>query len=99
LLDQAQEQIAPAALAIQGVDDDAGVNEVGGHLPPGGPVQPLFAFLAEFLHPPSGSDFEFRVVSIFPSPSHTFQRLDLLEPSKLLLGSLGEKLAAPALPN
>jgi len=60
-------------------------------------MQPLFAFLAEFLHPSSGSDFEFRVVLMFPSPSHPFQRLDLLKPSKLLLSSLGEKLAASSL--
>ena len=62
-------------------------------------MQPLFAFLAEFLHPPSGSDFEFRVVFILPSPRHAFQGLDLPKPSKLLLSSLGEKLAAPALAN
>jgi hypothetical protein len=96
-LDQAQEQIAPAALAVQSVDEDAGVNEVGSHLPPGGPMQPLFAFLAEFLHPSSGADLEFGVVLIFPRPSHAFQRLDLPKPSQFLLSSLGEKLAAPAL--
>ena len=62
-------------------------------------MQPLFAFLAEFLHPPSGSAFEFGVVFIFPSPSDAFQRLDLLKASKLLLSSLGEKFAAPALAN
>jgi len=99
LLDQTQKQIAPTALAIQSVDDNAGVNEVGSHLPPGGPVQPLFAFIAEFLHPPSGSAFEFRVVLILPSRSHTLQRLDLLKPAKLLFSSLGEKLAASALAN
>jgi hypothetical protein len=59
----------------------------------------LFAFVTEFLYPPTGSDFEFRVVLILPSPSHTFQRLDLLKPSKLLFSSLGEKLATSALAN
>jgi len=72
LLDQAEEQIAPTALAIQSVDDDAGIEKVGSRLPPGGPVQPLFAFLPEFPHPPSGSDLEFRVVFIFPRSSHAF---------------------------
>jgi len=62
-------------------------------------MQPLFAFLAEFLHPPTGPDLEFRMVFIFPGSRHTFQRLNLLKPSKLLLSSLGQKLAASALAN
>ena len=62
-------------------------------------MQPLFAFLAEFLYPTYSPSLQFGVIFILPGSGHVFKRPDLLKPSKLLLGSLGEKLAASALAN
>jgi hypothetical protein len=78
LCDQAKEELAPAALAIECVNDDAGIQEVGGHLSAESPVQPLLAFLPNFLYPTCRTALEFRVILVLPSSSDVFQSPDLL---------------------
>jgi hypothetical protein len=72
LIDQGKEEFAPAALAIECVNDDAGIQEVGRHLSAESPVQPLFAFLAEFLYPTRRTTLEFRVILVLPRSSDVF---------------------------
>jgi hypothetical protein len=77
-LTKPRDELAPAALAIESVNDDAGIQEVGGNLSAESLVQPLIAFLANFLYPTCRTIFEFRVIFVLPSSSDVFQSPNLL---------------------
>ncbi len=66
LPDQAKKKNAPGPLVIEDVNNDAGVEKVGGHLPAATVVEPLVTLLAELLDPGRGAALEFGMILVFP---------------------------------
>lgn len=94
---KAEKEFAPAPFIVQRINNNAGVEEIGSHLPGNHFVHPSFAFLAEFLHPSNGSGLEFRMIFVLPCTRNVLQRPDLLKTPEFSFGCLREKFAAAAL--
>src|SRR5215831_7118860 len=96
---QPEENLSSAALMIQSINDDAGIEKVCCHLSPETPMQSLIALFAQLLHPMGGTGLELRMVFVLPGTGNILQGSDLLQTSKFLLRRLSQKLAAPAFTN
>ena len=59
--DQAQEKVTAAALVIEDIHNDAGIEKVGGHLPVETLTEQLITLFAKMLNPASGATLSLRL--------------------------------------
>jgi hypothetical protein len=94
LLDQIRKKLPAAFLVVDGVDDDAGIEEISGHGLAGGYFfKALVVFTTQLADVFGGALLQFRVVLFVPG-HQLIKGLELTPPHEFLLGRLGDKNAA-----